>query len=243
MKTQAQDCQLSTSDISHSAAEGMNETSGSGSDGAEGELSASHSQHNHHHGVALLHEALELVSAAQYPKALDYLRQYLAIAREDHDEVACARAFRNIGVVYLKLKQPQRALDFLIEGLACTKRLSEVGGDENRSSEAKLLMHMGVAHELLGQVELALAFLAKAVQAADRCGGVKVAGAARGHMGRMFCQQGHYRDAIAAHDAAIELAEIANDAEGVRLATQQRTVAMQAYRRFREAKEALRRRR
>lgn len=184
--------------------------------------------------VALLQESMELVALGQYHKALDYLRQYLGFAREENDEISVARAYRNIGVVYLHLKHPKKAIDFLTKGLEAARNQEPFS-----PQVAKALLHIGAAYEQQGQLLVAAAFYREAYEKSCAVGHQKLSGAAQLRSAGVLCKTGKYREALVSLDEAIAQATAANDDEGVVLAQKKRTETLRQQEQYVQAQRAI----
>jgi tetratricopeptide (TPR) repeat protein len=162
--------------------------------------------------TALLHEALEQVALRQYRRALEYFQRYLSVCRADDNPIGIGRAYRNIGSVYLHLKQPLKAIEFLSEGLQYAQAVDDA------PAIAKTLMHIGYSYAIQGQFDAAAAFLRDALDKAESAGAHKVAGAAMEHLAEICMRRGHYAAARRLLQGASERASAANDDDGGRIA-------------------------
>lgn len=73
--------------------------------------------------LVLLQEAVQLTTAGHHRKALGYLKQYLSRARAQKDRCKEYSALLNAGVVFLRLHEPRKALQFLGESLSLIREL------------------------------------------------------------------------------------------------------------------------
>ena len=92
-----------------------------------------------------------------YPQALDYYQQSLAITRDIGDRATEGIALNNIGAVYDSLGHYPQALDYYQQSLAIARDIGD------RSGEGTILGNLGYLLENQDQPELAIVFFKQAV--------------------------------------------------------------------------------
>lgn len=97
----------------------------------------------------------------QYPKALEFLSQALAIHQEIGDKAGEGTTLNNIGAVYNALRQYTKALEFFSQALAI---LTEIG---DKPSEGTNLSNIGSLLAAQNQPELAIVFYKQSVNTTE----------------------------------------------------------------------------
>jgi tetratricopeptide (TPR) repeat protein len=128
------------------------------------------------------------------------------------DVAGAGRAYRNMGVILLEMRQPRAALDALERGLAAARRLGDV------RAEGKALSAMGAAYHQLGIHDRAVQCCGQAEELLRDAGHSKAEGVAVENAAVALASMGQYRHAVRLHERALVLAERVGDAEGVDVA-------------------------
>ena len=97
------------------------------------------------------------LSISQYPKALNFYQQELALEQQIGDKAGEATTLSNIGSVYKELSQYAKALDFYQPSLAIERQVGDKAG------EAKTLSNIGLVYDDLSQYAKALDFYQQAL--------------------------------------------------------------------------------
>ena len=182
---------------------------------------------------------MECARQAYHSRALQHFDRALAAAYAADDAAAEGRICRNIAVVYCDLREPRKALTFAQRGLDIVRHLAREGGVENGGgdgggrdgsassssssscSEAKALLAMGVAHQLLGAIEKARRCFEQARHIAVEEENTKLEGVAAENLAQLLAAVGKYGAAVRLHEHAIGLAEVSGDGAGYRVAQTQ----------------------
>ena len=89
------------------------------------------------------------LSISQYPKALNFYQQELALEQQIGDKAGEATTLNNIGLVYSNIGQPQKALDFYQQALPLRRQVGDKAGEATTLNNImfawKLLRQPGVA--------------------------------------------------------------------------------------------------
>jgi CHAT domain-containing protein len=96
-------------------------------------------------------------SLGQYPKAIEYYQQSLAIKKEIGDRNGEAKSLGNLGNAYNSLGQYPKAIEFYQQSLAITKEIGD------REAEGINLSNLGVSYEAQNQPGLAIVFYKQSV--------------------------------------------------------------------------------
>ena len=84
----------------------------------------------------------------KYQRGIDFLQQYLAIAREMGDRQGETNSLNNLGVAYEDLREYQRAIDFYQQSLAIAREIVSTKG------ETISLSNLGSVLDALGKTDL-----------------------------------------------------------------------------------------
>ncbi|HEY9805019.1 MAG TPA: tetratricopeptide repeat protein, partial [Candidatus Obscuribacterales bacterium] len=121
------------------------------------------------------HLSRACVAEKNYAEAINYSQQGLILSRQAGDRLGEANALANLG--YSEVLQAQQlehiepetyesAIDYLQQGLKLSERLGD------RQSQALCLSSLGIAHIVLDQPQMAIAYLEGGIQAAQFSGDV-----------------------------------------------------------------------
>jgi CHAT domain-containing protein/tetratricopeptide (TPR) repeat protein len=145
-------------------------------------------------------------SLGQYPKALEYYQQALAIRQDDRRGEGTT--LNNIGLVYDKLGQPNQALEYYQQALVISR---EVG---NRAGEGGTLDNIGGIYNNLGQYRQALEYHQQALairrEVRDRNG----EGYTLNNIGAVYDNLGQYRQALEYYQQALTIRQEVRDRYG-----------------------------
>ncbi|MGK7872653.1 MAG: CHAT domain-containing protein [Xenococcaceae cyanobacterium] len=92
------------------------------------------------------------VSLGEYPKAIEFYQQSLAITRDIGDHNGEAKSLGNLGVAYFSLGEYPKAIEFYQQSLAITRDMGD------RNGEANSLGNLGNAYSSLGEYPKAIEF-------------------------------------------------------------------------------------
>ena len=123
-------------------------------------------------------------SLGDYPQALDYYEQSLAIMRELGDRSGEGATLIGIGNIYLLLGDYSQALDFYQQALAITREIGD------RSGEGTTLIGIGNVYQLLDDYPQALDFYQQALAITREVGDRSGEGATLGNIGIALFQSG-----------------------------------------------------
>ena len=128
-------------------------------------------------------------------KALEFLLRSLAIAEEIGDTLRLAIVFQNIALVYSKNTSTlDKSRDYYLDALAMFEAL------DDKRSNARLKVNLGVVFYLKGDYDTALYYLNKAVETFK--GGVSEP-YAKNYIGRVYAKRGEYDKALKILDEAL----------------------------------------
>jgi tetratricopeptide (TPR) repeat protein len=146
------------------------------------------------HGLGTAHSQL-----GQYGPASDYLRQALALYREERDRAGEARALNDLGVVHEAQGRYQQASDHYLRALTLSRQKGDPGG------EARALANLGLVNWRLGRYEQATDHLQRAIVLTRRTGDRYGEAAALTNLGLVEQRLGRYRQGADHHERALDL--------------------------------------
>jgi tetratricopeptide (TPR) repeat protein len=148
--------------------------------------------------LCLFYEGVALRRTEQYQAAIERFDRLLAAT--DLDERLRGRAFNSRANCFLYLGQPERAYDGYRASLAL---LRATGSAENRFSEGKVLLNMGVlAYELRHYPE-AMAHLTEAQASFAASGEGSWLAIVQNELGLVYRDQGRWQEALACFEAFV----------------------------------------
>jgi tetratricopeptide (TPR) repeat protein len=116
----------------------------------------------------------------QVERAIEYLEQALAIARDIGDRSLEGNQLGNLGNAYKDMGQVKRAIEYLEQALAIAREIGD------RSSEGNQLGNLGIAYHALGQVERTIEHLEQALAIARDIGDRGNEGICLGNLGEIY---------------------------------------------------------
>ncbi|WP_306415015.1 MULTISPECIES: CHAT domain-containing protein [unclassified Calothrix] len=135
-----------------------------------------------------------------YPKAIEYLQQRLAIAREIKDRLGEGQSLGNLGVAYHALGDYPKAIEYIQQRLAIAREIKD------RLGEGNALGNLGIAYHALGDYPKAIEYqqqhLAIAIEIKDRLGESQ----ALGNLGNAYFSLRDYPKAIEYHSESLAIA-------------------------------------
>lgn len=180
---------------------------------------------------------MECARQARHAKALFHFNNALTEANQRGDTEAEGRVCRNVAVLYCDLHDPKKAMPFIERGLAVAK------ASGNKVSEGKALLTMGVSLQQQGHMEKARRCFQQAMSIGVEEGNPKLEGIASENLAQLLTLIGKYKDSIALHQKAINLAEAQGDNVGYEVAQSQLEVTLKQRENFLVALEHASRRR
>lgn len=98
--------------------------------------------------LALLRIGASLEESGRSDEAIENLKEALNVVQEQPDKVQQIKdVYQNMGILYTKLNQPERALECQQDALKCTKKL------ENEEQELEILVQIRSSVEKIGQYD------------------------------------------------------------------------------------------
>ena len=110
-------------------------------------------------GETLAHLGTLYYFLGEKRKAIDSLKQAVALLLTAGNRAAEASALNDLGVVSLEIGEPRDALRYFEEALPLKRALLSERSVENRGDEALLVYHIGAAYKNLGEYQKALIHL------------------------------------------------------------------------------------
>ncbi|MBM0743385.1 tetratricopeptide repeat protein [Phormidium sp. CLA17] len=129
-------------------------------------------------------------SLGQYPQAIAFHRQSLAITREIGDRNSEANSLISLGNAYESLGQYPQAIDFYQQSLTITREIGACHG------EAASLGNLGIAYKSLGQYPQAIDFYQKSLVIKRKIGDRNGEANSLGNLGNAYQSLGQYPQAI-----------------------------------------------
>ncbi|NEQ54391.1 MAG: tetratricopeptide repeat protein [Leptolyngbya sp. SIO3F4] len=146
-----------------------------------------------------------------YPQALDYHEQSLALSRELGNRATEARTLGNIGNIYGLLGDYPQALDYHEQSLALSRELGD------RATEARTLGNIGNIYQSLGDYPQALDYHEQSLALSRELGDRATEAAALGNIGFIYQSLGDYPQALDYHEQSLALSrELGNRATEAR---------------------------
>ncbi|MEM6252693.1 MAG: tetratricopeptide repeat protein, partial [Cyanobacteria bacterium P01_D01_bin.156] len=134
-----------------------------------------------------------------YPQALDYQEQSLALKRELGDRAGEANTLGNIGIIYRLLGDYPQALDYYDQSLALKRELG------NRAGEAITLGNIGIIYEKLGDYTQALDYYDQSLALKRELGNRAGEAITLGNIGNIYQLLGDYPQALDYYDQSLAL--------------------------------------
>jgi len=136
---------------------------------------------------------------SNYPKALSYYEQSLAISKKIGDRGGMAGTLNNIGVIYRKKGYNTKALDYYLECLKISEEITDKNG------EATALNNIGIIYLKMEDFSKAMEFYQRAYDIQEELGDLSGIADALNNMGIVYKQLGEYNKAIDCFQRCLEL--------------------------------------
>ena len=127
---------------------------------------------------------------SEYPKAMEYYREGLAIAQRGGDAMMSCRALGRIGLLHYDMGESQRSLEVLDEALAAAERM---GSHQLIASSSG---NLGNVHLEQGRYEEAMACYQRAYRESLRIGDKQSTAFSEGNIAIIHEKQGRYAEAM-----------------------------------------------
>ena len=144
----------------------------------------------------------------QVERAIDFLEQALAIARETGNHMSQAAIQGNLGLAYRDLGQVERAIDQYQQALTIAREIGDYSG------EGYCLSYLGSAYRDLGQIERAIDQYQQALTIAREIGDRKLAAPILSNLGLAYRGLGQVERAINHYQQALAIARKIGDRIG-----------------------------
>jgi CHAT domain-containing protein/Tfp pilus assembly protein PilF len=151
-------------------------------------------------------------SLGQYPKAIEYYQQSLAIFKEIGDREGEALSLNNLGVAYRSLGQYPKAIEYYQQSLAIFKEIGD------REGEARSLNNLGNAYDALGQYPKAIEFYQQSLAIFKEIGDRNGEAGSLNNLGLAYHSLGQYPKAIEYYQQSLAISQEIGAAEGTRSA-------------------------
>ncbi|NWF70928.1 MAG: tetratricopeptide repeat protein [Chloroflexi bacterium] len=182
----------------------------------------------------LLRQVRLALQNQDYPLAIRCLEQAVEIAHSLGDTSAEGRHLGNLGLIYYRIGQAEKALEYFELALARAR------AEHDRATEDGLLGNMGNILRELKRYDAALEYLNQALLIAQEIGDVRGRGLWLGNLGLLYDDLKQYAKAAELHAQAAEIARQLQDARGLvtrlgnlgqsRVATADYAAALEAFR-------------
>ncbi|MFN8372745.1 MAG: tetratricopeptide repeat protein [Anaerolineae bacterium] len=157
----------------------------------------------------LLRQVRLALQNQDYPLAISCLEQAADIARSLGDTSAEGRHLGNLALIYYRLGQPEKALEYFEMALARAR------AEHDRVTEDGLLGNMGNILRELGRYEDALSYLDNALIIAQEIGDVRGRGLWLGNLGLVYDDLKQPAKAVELHGQAAQIARQLEDHRGL----------------------------
>jgi CHAT domain-containing protein/tetratricopeptide (TPR) repeat protein len=141
----------------------------------------------------------------QYPKAIEFYQQSLAIAREIGNRYGEASSLNNLGDTYNSLGQYSKAIEFNQQSLTIFRQIG------NRYGEANSLNNLGNAYSDLGQYSKAIEFNQQSLAIQREIGDRNGEASSLGNLGNVYNSLGQYPKAIEFFQQSLAIAKEIGD--------------------------------
>lgn len=138
----------------------------------------------------------------EYKKALMYIEKYLAVQKALNNSLGLAISYRNLGNIYLRLKQFQKAEDYFLLALNYYNSVN------NKAEVANELINLGVTKHQQRQLDAALQDYEKALQTGKELNDYEIKAICLNNLAQIFSDKGNYEKALAYNYDALELREL-----------------------------------
>ncbi|MEB3828089.1 CHAT domain-containing tetratricopeptide repeat protein [Phormidium sp. CCY1219] len=160
-------------------------------------------------GQTLVNLAAVYQSQANYPEALDFLQQALAILREEKERYGEAVILNNMGEIYRGLGQARHALSYFEKA----RSLFDAEGDKFAVGIA--VANIGAAYDALGEYSQALEFYQEAVAIATAVEDAVGIGQTLLNMGAVYEKLAEYSQALESYQQGLEVMRAVGDLDAI----------------------------
>lgn len=166
----------------------------------------------------LNHLSRTYITRKEFSEAISYSQRALVFARQSGDRLGEANALTNLGyseVLNARQRESmdpdeyQTAVSYLKQGLKLLEQsaTSELDNFATRQTQALCYNSLGIAHVILGQLQMALAYLEKGVEAAQFSGDLYLQGSNYAFLAEVNYSENHRDRALYAACLAMYLLE------------------------------------
>ena len=148
------------------------------------------------------------LNLGQYPKAIEFYQQSLAIKKELGDRQGQANSLNNLGNAYLNLGQYPKAIKFHQQSLAIFQELGD------RQGQASSLGNLGLAYRNLGQYPKAIEYHQQSLAIFQELGDRQGQASSLGNLGLAYRNLGQYPKAIEYHQQSLAIDKELGDRQG-----------------------------
>jgi tetratricopeptide (TPR) repeat protein len=159
-------------------------------------------------GMALGNLGIAYRNLGDYPRAIDFYEQWLAIAREIGDRRGEGNALGNLGIAYKNLGAYRRAIELYEQALVISREIGD------RRGEGTAQGNLGIAYLNLGDYPRAIDFYEQALVISREIGDRRGEGTAQGNLGIAYDALGEYQRAIDYHEQALVISREIGDRRG-----------------------------
>lgn len=150
------------------------------------------------------------VSLEQYTPALERYEQALVLVQnlEKPDPATLAFVLNGLGFTYLKIEQPDQALNYLQQAYTA------VAATTNQRRAASIDLALGEAYRQLGRFEEALKFLQEGYQLFERLGDTRGLVGALLEMGKLYQEAADFEQSATCYQRGLQIAEETDNLDG-----------------------------
>lgn len=159
--------------------------------------------------VRLLRDVRLALQKDDFPTAIASLEKAAKIAGESGDIGMEGRHLGNLALLYYRLKQPHKALEYFEQALKLAR------ADEDRTTEDGLLGNMGNILREMGRHEEAYDYLSKALIIADEIDDRRGRGIWLANLGLLYDDVRQFEEALDCHKDSVEIARKLHDMRGL----------------------------
>lgn len=159
--------------------------------------------------IRLLRDVRLALQKDDYPTAIASLEKAAKIAGESGDIGMEGRHLGNLALLYYRLKQPHKALDYFEQALALARK------DEDRTTEDGLLGNMGNILREMGRHEEAYDYLSKALIIADEIDDRRGRGIWLANLGLLYDDVQQFQEALDCHKDSVAIGRELHDMRGL----------------------------
>jgi tetratricopeptide (TPR) repeat protein len=137
-----------------------------------------------------------------YKRSLQYFERYMAAAKAMNDPAALGIAYRNLGNIYLRLEEFEKAEYYWLLALEHYNKLN------NKTEVANELINLGVLKHEQNQLDAAFRNYEKALETGKELNNYEIKEICLNNMAQIFFDQGNYEKALAYNYEALELRDL-----------------------------------